>query len=122
MAAKILIVEDNEHLRKILAKIVRSYGYEIAETTTGAQAIRKAVFTRPNLILMDLGLPDMTGIEAGQAIRKNPVTAHIPIIGCSASLAEQNREAAFRAGMDDYLSKPISAAVIKSKLKDLVLA
>jgi len=117
----ILIVEDNQHLRQILATIVRFYGYAISETTTGAQAIKKAVFAKPNLILLDLGLPDMRGIEAGRAIRKNPATAHIPIIGCSASLRHEDREEALQAGMVDYLLKPISAAVIKTKLEEFIL-
>jgi CheY-like chemotaxis protein len=75
----ILIVEDNQHLRKILAEIVRFYGYEVSEATTGTQAIKKAVCTRPDLILLDLGLPDMSGVEAGRAIRNDPQSAHMPI-------------------------------------------
>ena len=123
MATKnILIVEDNEHLRKILAKIVRFHGYEISETTTGTQAIKKAVFANPDLIFLDLGLPDMSGIEAGRAIRRNPATSHIPIIACSASLSEENRQEALRAGMDDYLLKPMSAAVIKAKIEEFIMA
>jgi CheY-like chemotaxis protein len=118
----ILIVEDNEHLRQILAKIVRFHGYKISETTTGTQAIKKALFAKPDLIFLDMGLPDMSGIEAGRAIRRNPVTSHIPIIACSASLSEENREEALRAGMDDYLLKPMSAALIKAKIEEHIVA
>ena len=122
MASKrILIVEDNEHLRQILAKIMRFHGYEISETTTGAQAIETAVCTKPDLILLDLALPDMTGIEAGRAIRTHPATAHIPIIACSASLREEDRQEALRAGMNDYLLKPISAALIKAKIEKFIV-
>ena len=121
MASKsILIVEDNEHLRQIFAKIVRFYGYETSETTTGSQAIKKAAFAKPDLIFLDLGLPDMRGIEAGRAIRKNPATSHIPIIACSASLREEDRDEALRAGMVDYLLKPISAALIKIKIERFI--
>jgi CheY-like chemotaxis protein len=123
MATKnILIVEDNEHLRKILAKIARFYGHEISEAATGTQAIKKALFAKPDLIFLDLGLPDMSGIEAGRAIRKNPPASHIPIIACSASLAAEDREEALRAGMDDYLLKPMSAAVIKAKIEEHIVA
>lgn len=118
----ILIIEDNQHLRKILAEIVRFYGYEVSEARTGTQAIRKAVFSKPNLILLDLGLPDMSGIEAGRAIRNNPESAHIPIIACSASLSQEDREEALRGGMVDYLLKPISAALIRAKLKEFILS
>jgi len=84
MAKKILIVDDNEHLRTILASILQFSGYEISEAATGTQAIEKAVSAKPNLILLDLELPDMTGADAAQAISKDPRTARIPIVGCSA--------------------------------------
>lgn len=118
----ILIVEDNQHLRKILAEIVRFYGYEVSEATTGTQAIKAAVFTKPNLILLDLGLPDMSGIEAGRAIRNNPQSAHIPIIACSASLQPEDREEALRGGMVDYLLKPISISLLKAKIETFILS
>jgi CheY-like chemotaxis protein len=117
----ILIVEDNQHLRKILAEIVRFYGYEVSEARTGTQAIKAAVCIKPNLILLDLGLPDMSGIEAGRAIRNNPQSAHIPIIACSASLQPEEREEALGGGMVDYLLKPISVSLLKAKIETFIL-
>jgi DNA-binding response OmpR family regulator len=70
MAKGVLIVEDNEHLRQILASILRFSGYEILEARTGAQAIEKALAAKPNLILLNLDLPDMTGKATARAIKK----------------------------------------------------
>ena len=86
MAKKILIVDDNQHLRQILASMLRFSGYDISEAATGIQAIEKAVSAKPNLILilLDIDLPDIRGTVAAQAIHKDPRTAYIPILGCSA--------------------------------------
>jgi CheY-like chemotaxis protein len=77
MAKSVLIVEDNEHLRQILASILGFSGYEIFEVGTGIQAIEKALAAKPKLILLDLDLPDMTGIATAKAIKKNSTTAGI---------------------------------------------
>jgi CheY-like chemotaxis protein len=120
MAKKILIVDDNEHLRQILASILQFSGYEISEAATGTQAIEKADSTQPSLILMDIELPDMTGAAAARSIRQNPATAHIPIVGCSAFLGSEWREEALHAGMVDYLVKPISSEIIKAKIEEFI--
>ena len=122
MAKRILIVDDNEHLRQILSSILRFSGYEISEAGTGTQAIEKAVSAKPNLILLDLNLPDMTGADVSKAICKDQRTAGIPIVGCSAFLGLEWREVALRAGMVDYLEKPISAAAIEAVVEQLILS
>ena len=122
MAKKILIVDDNEHLRQILSSILRFSGYEISEAGTGTQAIEKAVSAKPNLILLDLNLPDMTGADVSKALCKDQRTAGIPIVGCSAYLGLEWREVALRAGMVDYLEKPISAAAIEAVVEQLILS
>jgi len=118
MAKKILIVDDNEYLRQSLALILKFFGYEISEAATGTQAIEKADSTQPSLILMDLELSDMSGTDAARSIRRNPATAHIPIVGCSA--VPEWREEALHAGMVDYLVKPISAQIIKAKIEEFI--
>jgi CheY-like chemotaxis protein len=122
MAKRILIVDDNEHLRQILSSILRFSGYEISEAGTGTQAIEKAVSAKPNLILLDLNLPDMTGADVSKAICKDQRTAGIPIVGCSAYLGLEWRKVALRAGMVDYLEKPISAAAIEAVVEQLILS
>jgi CheY-like chemotaxis protein len=121
MAKNILVVEDNEDLRQIFASIIRFSGYQISEAGSGSEAIEKAAFAKPSLILLDLGLPDMSGIDAARAIKKNRVTADIPIIACSAYPKGEEMEEALRAGIVDYLQKPIPAALIKSKIEEFIL-
>lgn len=120
MAKIVLIVDDDEHLREILATMLRFNGYEISEAATGAEAVNKAISDKPDLILLDIYLPDMKGPEVARAIRSNPTTAHIPIIGCSAFLGSEYRKEALEAGMVDYLVKPISLETITAKIAEFI--
>jgi two-component system cell cycle response regulator DivK len=121
MAKSVLIIEDNEHVREIFVSMLRSDGYEILDAGTGTQGIEKAVSAKPNLILLDLDLPDMTGMATARAIRKNSSTAHIPIIACSAWSGREWREEALRAGMVEYLQKPIPSELIKAKVREFIM-
>ena len=84
MPKKVLIVEDNRYLREILASILHSSGYVIMEAATGLQGVEIALAEQPTLILLDLDLPDITGIETARVLKENPLTTDIPIIACSA--------------------------------------
>jgi CheY-like chemotaxis protein len=122
MAKNVLIVDDNVDLRRILAKFLQACGYETSEARNGQEAINTAIAVKPNLILLDLTLPDMKGTDAARAIRKYPATAHIPIVGCSAYFGTEFRQEALRSGMDDYLQKPISAAGIVAVVEQLIVS
>lgn len=121
MSKNILIVDDNRDLREILARFLRSCGYETLEARGGQEAIDIAIAAKPNLIVLDLTLPDMKGTDAARALRKYPRTAHIPIVGCSAYFGREFRQEALRSGMVDYLQKPISAAAIAAVVEQLIL-
>ena len=121
MPKKVLIIEDNRHLREILASILHTTGYVIMEAATGLQGIETALAERPSLILLDLDLPDITGIETARVLKQNPLTTGIPIIACSAMSGSEWRDIALGAGMDDYLQKPISLAIIKAKIEQYTL-
>jgi two-component system, OmpR family, response regulator len=120
MTKNILIVDDNQHLREILARMLRFSGYEISQAASGSEAVKTAISAKPHLILLDIDLPDMRGADVARAIRRNSKNAHIPIIGCSAFLGRQMREEALHAGMVDYLEKPISLELIKAKIAKFV--
>ena len=122
MIKTILIVDDNEHLREILGSILRYSGYEIVEAGTGTQAIQKAAAANPNLILLDLDLPDVKGIDVARKIKASATTAHIPIIACSASSGWEWRDEALQAGMVEYLQKPIQFSVMKEIIDKFILA
>ena len=121
MTASILIADDNEDLRKILAWLLQPRGYDILQAATGSEAIETAIAAQPNLILLDVHLPDMNGTEVARAIKKNTCTAHIPIVGWSAYFGERWREEALRAGMVAYMEKPLSAPVIEATIKQFIV-
>ena len=119
-AKKILIVEDNEDCRVILGSVLRCAGYEIVEVETGAEAIAKTISATPDLVIMDLDLPDMKGTDAARALKKNVMTAPIPIIAYSAWSAREWGEEARAAGMVDYLEKPTQADQIRAKVERFI--
>jgi len=120
--ARILIVEDNEDLRKMLAWVLQPHGYETLQAATGKEGIEKAIAAQPGLILLDIRLPDMNGVDVARAIKTNTRTAHIPIVGWSAYFGERWREEALRAGMVAYMEKPLSVPVIEATITQFVLA
>ena len=122
MLPVVLIVDDNDRLRGILAQLLHSHGYDTLEAATGSEAITKTTSTRPDLILMDFDLPDMTGADAARVIKNNPSTQTIPIVGCSALLDPKFRQAALEAGMVDYLIKPLSEEEITAKVARFIIS
>jgi CheY-like chemotaxis protein len=121
MAKKILVVEDVEDSRAILIIILQRFcGYETIEASTGTEAIQRTLAERPDLIVMDLGLPDITGVDVARALKENPDAAHIPIIAHSAWEAEKWQDAALNAGMVGYLQKPVAKEVMKETIARFV--
>ena len=104
----ILIVEDNEKNMKLVRDILRHHKYETLEAATGEDGVRFAVERRPDLVLMDIQLPGMNGIDALRALRRDPATATIPVIAVTASVMQQDRKMITDAGFDAYVDKPIN--------------
>ncbi|HSE87006.1 MAG TPA: response regulator [Candidatus Binatia bacterium] len=122
MSNRILVVEDRDDLRTILvALLTRFCGYETIEAANGAEAIEKAVAEKPDLILMDLDLPDISGIDAAKAVKENPNTAHIPIVAQTAWSSRQWKGKVLRMGMVDYLEKPVSMESMKATIEKFIL-
>jgi two-component system cell cycle response regulator DivK len=122
MSKRILVVEDRDDSRTILvAMLSRLCGYETIEAANGAEAIEKAVAEKPDLILMDLDLPDISGIDAAKAVKENPNTAHIPIVAQTAWSSRQWKGKVLRIGMVDYLEKPVSMELIKATIEKFIL-
>src|ERR1700752_38384 len=122
MTNSILIADDNEDLRKVLAWLLQPRGYETLQAATGKETIERAIVAQPGLILLDLHFPDMNGVNAARAIKKDQRTTHIPIVGWSAYFGEHWREEALRAGMVAYMEKPLSVPVIEATIKRFILA
>src|SRR5437764_10031611 len=103
----ILIIEDNEKNRKLARDVLQAKGYATLEATTGEEGVRLAREKRPDLVLMDIQLPGISGIEAFRQIRADAVTARIPIVAVTASVTPTDRGAITAAGFDAFLGKPI---------------
>jgi len=104
----ILIVEDNDKNMKLVRDVLQAKGYATIEAVTGEDGIRLATEQKPDLILMDIQLPGINGIEALRVLRANPDTATIPAIAVTASVMQQDRKHITEAGFDGYLGKPLN--------------
>jgi two-component system cell cycle response regulator DivK len=108
----VLIVEDNAFNLKLLDDLLQAAGYNTLKATGGRQALQMARQFRPDVILLDIGLPDMSGIDVTQEIRANDELRSTPVIAVTAYAAPEDEAAIRRAGCDDYIAKPISAPVL----------
>ncbi|MBI2997054.1 MAG: response regulator [Deltaproteobacteria bacterium] len=117
MSAKILIVEDHPDSREILGCQLRHMGYEVIEAARGPEGIEKAIVQGPDLIVMDLGLPGMNGIDATVKLKQSPKTANIPVIAYTAWKEQNYRDRALEAGMAEFLTKPTPPAVFREVLQ-----
>ena len=104
----ILVVEDNEKNRKLVRDVLVVKGYRLLETETGEEGLRVAREQHPALILMDILLPGIDGIETLRRLRADPATATIPVVAVTASAMTQDRQMILAAGFDGYQAKPIS--------------
>lgn len=104
---QILVVEDNEKNMKLLRDVLRAAGYRTLEASTGGQALMLANENRPALVLMDIRLPDMDGVEALGRLRMGERTASIPVLAVTAQAMKGDSERFKAAGFDGYLSKPL---------------
>lgn len=119
MAWKILVVEDHPDARELLVFQLQRFGYKVIEATDGYEAVEKALAERPDLIIMDLGLPGMNGIEATVNIKQHDETANVPVIAYTAWVSQLYKEAALKAGITVYLVKPVSPQLLRDVIEKL---
>ena len=118
----ILVVEDNEPSRDALARRLARRGFVVVTATDGRQALTLAQTLRPDLILMDLGLPGIDGWEATRLLKEDDLTRAIPIVVLSAHAMTNDREQALAAGGDDFDTKPVRFAALLTKIDRLLNA
>ena len=104
----ILIVEDNERNLELVRDILQAKGHDTLEARSAEEGLKIAHAQLPHLILMDIQLPGMNGIEALQALRAEPRTAGIPIVAITASVMQSDRQAIMSVGFDGFIEKPIT--------------
>ena len=107
---QILVVEDNERNMRLFCDVLQASGYRTLEATTGEQAVELVFEHRPDLVLMDIQLPDIDGIEALGRLRADERFASVPVVALTAQAMEGDRERFLAAGFDGYLSKPVDIA------------
>ena len=104
----ILIVEDNEKNMKLARDVLQSRGYVTLEAVTGEDGVRIAIESKPDLVLMDIQLPGINGIEALRQVRADPACARIPVVAFTASVMSADRSQISEAGFDGFIGKPIN--------------
>jgi two-component system cell cycle response regulator DivK len=120
MAGEILIVEDNEKNMKLVRDVLQVTGHRTLEATTGEVAIEVALARTPALVLMDVQLPGIDGIEALARLRSDERTASIPVVALTAQAMHGDRERFLEAGFDDYISKPVDVAALLQTIEAYV--
>jgi len=120
MAEKILIVEDDPKNMKVMEMVLRRDGYALLEAVDGEEALETAVRDKPDLIIMDVQLPMMSGLEATRRLRQMPDFNHVPIIGVTAYAMKGDREKVIEAGCDAYLSKPINTRELPGVVAEML--
>jgi len=116
----VLVVEDEKDLAELLAYNLRREGYEVAVVHTGRQALDAVASNPPDLLLLDLMLPELSGTEVASRVRSNPASASLPIIMLTAKTGEVDQIVGLTVGADDYVPKPFSMKVLMARI-DAVL-
>jgi pilus assembly protein CpaE len=120
MAERILIVDDDVDSLKLIGLMLQRQGYEIVVANNGQQALARAHSDQPDLIILDIMMPDMDGYEVCRRLRHDPATQTIPIIMFTAKTLVDDKVAGFEAGADDYLTKPTHPAELASRVKAVI--
>lgn len=117
---RILLVEDDEKNRDMLSRRLQRRGFEVVLAVNGLEAVSMAESAAPQLILMDMSLPELSGWEATKAIKSNPLLRVIPIVALTAHAMESDRQQALQAGCDEFETKPVDLVRLLEKMARLL--
>jgi two-component system cell cycle response regulator DivK len=120
VSKKILVVEDNPTNMRVIRMVLRSRGYWLLEATDGEEALVVAMEGRPDLIVMDIQLPKIDGLEVTRRLRQSTEFKQIPIIALTASAMEGDREKVIAAGCDEYISKPVNTRQFPQLVEEML--
>jgi len=118
--SRILVVDDEPEAVELVEFNLRQAGYDVASAGDGAEALKKAHDAQPNLVILDLMLPEVDGLEVCKMLRRDPATASLPIIMLTAKAAEIDRVLGLELGADDYITKPFSPRELVLRVKNLL--
>jgi two-component system chemotaxis response regulator CheY len=117
---KILIVDDDATTRKLLGMFLKAKGYAVAYAENGLDGLEKIGTEEPNLIISDLNMPYMDGIEFVKTVRADPARAEIPILMVTTEADPEERERAVTAGVNGYLVKPVTAEIVTQNIRHIL--
>ena len=117
---KILIVEDEESLLKLESILLSSKGYRVTGVMDGKSALAEIQFNKPDLVILDIMLPEMDGFEVCRQIKENPQTRHIPVVMLTAKKTVQDQARGQQAGCDAYITKPFKSSKILDTIRDIL--
>jgi DNA-binding response OmpR family regulator len=120
MRKKILLVDDNKDLLELLHRSFKDAGFSIITATNGLEALRKACSLLPDLVLLDLMLPELDGFGVCEKLRKNPATASMPILLLSGMSGQIAKYAGFESGGTDFIAKPATPSALISKIREML--
>lgn len=118
MQRKILYIEDNLHNRTLVKRVLEIENYQVLEAENGRQGIAQAEMMQPDLIIVDINLPDINGYEVTRELRKRPLTAQTPILAMTANVMKGDREKTLAAGCDGYIRKPIDIDLLPQQIAE----
>ena len=118
----VLVVEDSDAIRTAFTILLEESGYAVAAAPNGAEAVRLAAERAPDLVLLDLGLPDMSGLDVARTIKTAPATRKIPVVALTGRDDDGDRQALMAAGCSAYLVKPVDTQTLIRALPDYIAA
>ena len=118
LGERVLIVEDNEKNMKLVRDVLQATGYRTLEATTGEQAVELALIHEPALVLMDVQLPGIDGVETLEKLRQDERTSSIPVLALTAQAMSGDRERFLEAGFDGYLAKPVDVGELIETVRE----
>lgn len=119
-AHRVLVVEDNERNLKLVRDVLQYSGFEVLEARTGERGVELAIECLPQLVLMDLQLPGISGEQAFELLRDDDRTSRIPVVALTASAMKEDQARVLRAGFDGYLEKPISVRALPGQVLEFL--
>ena len=120
MSELILIVDDNENNRKLARDVLEFAGFSTIEATGGVEGVALAIEHQPNLVLMDIRMPDLSGTEALKLLREDSRTADIPVVALTSSTMRGDQERFLAEGFDGYMQKPISVREFPDQVREFL--
>lgn len=122
MGKRILIIEDSPSQTQMLKQLLTKYGFETSTAGDGKEGLEKVKLIKPDLVLLDIVMPDMNGFQVARQITQNPKNAHIPVIVVSTKSMATDKLWAKRQGASDYVTKPVNEEELLSKIRQHLLA